>query len=927
MDHYNGVTRRLVWVILLCLAWAACGGDRLATTDTAPAPNPPPHAPEPQAAPATPEVVAELPPPPAQEPAALSPPEPPSEPDPVPTVENDLVEALAELEDGQKDDPEAPALEAEEGALLDEIVEDLTGPGAKASVVSLSREERLQQTDSELPLVLNDQVARLIQYFTEGRGRTTLRLTLGRSGAYREMIDRILEEEGVPPELFYLAQAESGFRPKARSYARATGMWQFMAFRGKQYGLRQDRFLEERYDAEKATRAAARHLKDLHIEFQDWYLAMAAYNAGPNRIRRAIARGNTRDYWEMCRRQLLPRQTRNYVPIILAMTYIDKNLDMYDVGTIDYAPTRRYDTVETDSEITFELVADITGSSVSEVEALNPALLRSATPPYGYDLRLPKGSSETFVKDLDEIPAEKRIAWRRHTLAEGEALEQIAKRFNVTPTELLAVNGLDPDSTLEPGLKLSVPTTTKLRIYRTAGGAGGLLEPGTGRYKIARGDTLGGIARRFGVSVAQLRSWNGLPNTRIRAGRYVIVRPEGVGASAPTTVASDGSYKVRRGDTLAVLARRFGTTVTQLQSWNGLTSSRINIGQQLRVPGAKVKPAPAPTAAIQPTPVMPANAASGAPGQYRIRSGDTLGGIADRFGVTAADLRSWNGIRGSRIRAGKFLTVRPPRTGRPPAPEPVAPTPNGNNARRYTIRSGDTLAAIAQRNGVTIDQLKQWNNLRGSSIRAGSSLIVGTGPARSTSTAPTRAASARPGPEQRYRVRSGDTLGAIADRYGVTASDLRRWNGVRGSTIHPGDSLIVKPRTGAAVSTAASTPTVSPTKKPTPRAISSNNPGRYTIQPGDTLGAIASKFGVNAAELRAWNGIRGSQIRAGATLQTKGPSAEGGQYKIQRGDTLAVIARRFNVSVSDLKRWNGLTSSRIRAGTYLTIRPSSSGDD
>ena len=859
----------------------------------------------------------------------LTPAEPQPEPDPpapaqlAPVIESDLAEALADLDSAEKDDPEAPALEAEEGALLDEIVEDLPDPEATAPVVSLSREERLHQTDSELPLVLNDQVLRLIKYFTEGRGRTTLRLTLGRSGAYREMIDRILEEEDVPLELFYLAQAESGFRPKARSYARATGMWQFVAFRGKQYDLRQDRYLEERYDAEKATRAAARHLKDLHIEFQDWYLAMAAYNAGPNRVKRAIARGNTRDYWEMSKRKLLPLQTRNYVPIILAMTYIGKNLDMYDVGTIDYAPARRYDSVESESEITFELVADITGSSVAEVEALNPALLRSATPPYGYELRLPVGSSETFLEEIDKIPAEKRIAWRRHTLAEGEGLAQVAKRFNVTTTELIAVNGLDPDSTLEPGLKLSVPTTTKLRIFRTAGGAGGLLEPGTGRYKIASGDTLGGIARRFGVSVAQLRSWNGLPNTRIRAGRYVIVRPEGVGAASPSTVATNGSYKVRRGDTLGNLARRFGTTVAQLKSRNGIVSSRINIGQQLRVPGAKVTPAPAPTrsASIQPTPVMPSNSSSGAPGQYRIRSGDTLGGIADRFGVTAADLRRWNGMRGSRIRAGRFLTVRP---GQPASAAPVA-TPTADNARRYTIRSGDNLASIARRNGATIDQLKQWNNLKSSTIRAGSSLIVGSGGGSPATQASTRAASSSSGPEQRYRVRSGDNLGAIADRYGVTAADLRRWNGIRGNTIHPGDTLVVKPGTRAAASTPAPA-RVAPAASPS-RALPTSNTGRYTIQPGDTLGAIATRLGVTASELRAWNGIRGSRIRAGSTLKTRAPSAEGGQYKIQSGDTLEVIAKRFNVSISDLKRWNGLTSSRIRAGSFLTIRSATSGDD
>ena len=303
------------------------------------------------------------------------------------------------------EDADAPALEAEETALLDELTVDLSEGAAPEDVdISAVRQKRLESTQSELPLVLRDDVVRLVKYFTGRRGSRTLRATLGRSGAYREMIERVLEEEDVPLELFHLAQAESGFVPKARSYARATGMWQFMSFRGKQYGLRQDRYLEERYDAEKATRAAARHLKDLHIEFGDWYLAMAAYNAGPRRVENAIKRGGTRDYWELCRRRLLPRQTRNYVPIILAMAYVSKNLDVYDVGVIDYAPPRRYDTVTTDSEITFDLIADLTGSSITELEDLNPALLRSATPPYAYDLRIPADSADRFRTEIALIP-------------------------------------------------------------------------------------------------------------------------------------------------------------------------------------------------------------------------------------------------------------------------------------------------------------------------------------------------------------------------------------------------------------------------------------------------------------------------------------------------------------------------------------------
>ena len=244
-----------------------------------------------------------------------------------------------------------------------------------------TREARLKATRSELPLVLNSQVIRLINYFTTGRGKRTFQRTIDRSEAYRPMIERILEEEDVPPEIFHLAQAESGFRPLAISRARATGMWQFMRFTGRQYGLRQNQYVDERYDLERATRAAARHLKDLHLEFGDWYLAMAAYNGGPMRVVRSVKRAGS-DYWTLCRRRLLRRETRNYVPIILAMTYVAKNPWLYESLERDPAPPLRYDTITTDSEIHLNLIADITGATTAKLREINPALrtLRHAAP-------------------------------------------------------------------------------------------------------------------------------------------------------------------------------------------------------------------------------------------------------------------------------------------------------------------------------------------------------------------------------------------------------------------------------------------------------------------------------------------------------------------------------------------------------------------
>lgn len=940
--------RRFLCVWSMCLFWAACG-ERTFQSSTAPRP----AAPAPRAAAAAPQaqppvrpasaapqpVRAAAPPPPAapQQPLQTEAEEPEEVAVELLSDEEILAQRLEDLElealrqsftPTELQDPDLPALAAEDGSLLDEIEQDAIPENYD---LERDREKILLATQSDLPLTLNDQVARMINYFS-GRGAKTYRITMGRAAAYREMIERILDEEGVPAELIHLAQAESGFRPKAVSYARATGMWQFMAFRGKQYGLRQDRYLEERYDFESATRAAARHLKDLYIEFGDWNLAMAAYNSGPGRVKRAIERGGgTRDYWELCRRQLLPRQTRDYVPIIQAMTYIAKHPELYDVGEIDPAPPLRYDVVETEEEISLELIADITGTNVAEIEQLNEALLRSATPPYRYALRLPDGTASAFRNEISMVPSDKRLSWRRHEVDEGESVSGIAKQYGVSTEQLMAVNGLSPDDdALNAGERLTIPAETKLRLFRSYGGAGGLVESGAGRYRVANGDTLGGIARRFGVSVGSLREWNGLSSSLIRAGRYLIVRPDGVGA--PSAAAPDGSYRVARGDTLGKIAARYHTSVGQLQAWNGMSSTRIHVGDLLRVPGS---------GSSESASASSSNSSAPAPGgKYRIRSGDTLGRIASRHGVSVSELQRWNGLRGNTIHAGDWLHVSEPGSApRAAAPAPVSSAASSGDAEiRYRIRSGDSLATIASSHHVSVSDLKAWNGLRSSRIQAGATLTIrnqpGSGAAPSASSAPEPAAAepvvarnAPPAPstsETRYKIRPGDNLGAIAETFGVTASDLREWNHMRGSRITAGDYLVVRPPSSAPrADSPAPVATAAVAEAPKP----ASGGGLYVVRSGDTLGAIATRHGVTVSDLRAWNGLRSTRLSIGQKLHTAAPRAAGGDYQIRPGDTLAVIARRFNVSVQELMSWNGLTSTEITAGRSLRVRPEAGGDN
>jgi membrane-bound lytic murein transglycosylase D len=314
--------------------------------------------------------------------------------------------------------------------------------------------DQMAATVSQLPLAVNDSVLGYINYFSN-RGHGTIIAGIRRSGRFRPMIQRILDEEGLPPELIHLAQAESGFIPRAISRKAAGGMWQFVVFRGNQYGLTQTASTDERMDPEKATRAAARHLRDLYTEFGDWYLAIAAYNCGPGTVERAVERTGYADFWELRRRGVLPAETTNYVPIILAMTIMEKNAAEYGLENVLLDPPLVYDTVELASATSLALVADITETPLAEVAALNPAVLRSVAPG-GFALHVPKGTGNAVLSALECVPADHRNSWRMHLVAPGETLAEVSKRYGVSSTSIASVNGLHAAEAAE-GNRLMIP--------------------------------------------------------------------------------------------------------------------------------------------------------------------------------------------------------------------------------------------------------------------------------------------------------------------------------------------------------------------------------------------------------------------------------------------------------------------------------------
>src|SRR3989449_2082726 len=396
---------------------------------------------------------------------------------------------------------EAPAVPAP----IDEVAEVTTPADPR---LKERAEEAAKSLSHDLPLTVNDQVLSFLNFFQTPRGRAIVETGLRRSGRYREMISRVLREEGLPQDLIYLAQAESAFQPLALSRAGARGIWQFVAYRGQQYGLHHTWWVDERQDPEKATRAAAQHLRDLYGVFGDWYLAMAAYNCGPGNVQKGIERTGYADFWELYKRNVLPRETKNYVPIIIALTLIAKDATHYNIEAEPEAPVAS-DIVKPGRPIDLRLVAETIDVDAETLRALNPSLLRMATPDDpSFELRLPQGMGEKFTAEIAAVPPGKWTSWRRHRVEPGETLASIAKKFRVTAAAIVEANNLERNSALDPGAKLTIPATqplseTKRRLVS---------------YRVRRGDTPGGIADRFSVDSEDVRKWNRLRSNRVCRG-------------------------------------------------------------------------------------------------------------------------------------------------------------------------------------------------------------------------------------------------------------------------------------------------------------------------------------------------------------------------------------------------------------------------
>ncbi len=546
-----------------------------------------------------------------------------------------LVEAIDMLETDALQQGDTLPVQQSEPAPIDEANE-LT-PTVDQNVKAKAEAE-IKSTHSDLPLMMTDQVAGYINYFST-RGRGTVERALARSGRYEDMIRGILRQEGLPQDLIYLAQAESGFHPLAVSRAGARGMWQFMGSRAKGYGLERSWWVDDRQDPEKATRAAAHHLKDLYNQFGDWYLAMAAYNSGPGTVQSAVKRTGYADFWELYRRNVLPKETRNYVPIILAVTIMAKNPAQYGLDSVIKDKPVPYDTIKIGYPIDLRLAAECVDATPSDLLDLNPSLLRLTTPRVTeadreFELHLPAGTADRFETAVAAIPADKRVWWRYHKVQNGETLASIARTYHTTAKAIAAANELSEGS-VEAESRLIIPIAagkqSDTSTYARA----------TTHYKVRKGDTVESVAENFGVSPKMLRGWNRIKGDSLAGRKVLYIHLPVTPGSVPTQVASSRPPVARRHSAMQ-------QSISQKVTPQSLVARHVTKEPQH---------AATESAAVTGNATVAKNAAVV---HHKVKPGETLYSIASSYKTTVTALQQDNHFLTNlaALRPGMILVVR-----------------------------------------------------------------------------------------------------------------------------------------------------------------------------------------------------------------------------------------------------------------------------
>ena len=506
-------------------------------------------------------------------------------------------------------------------------------------VTPASGKGRIEPIITTVPMTANRVVERAINDFLQNR-RTLMQMWIGRSQTYFPMIERIFAEEEVPDELKYLALGESSLNPTVRSSAGAVGMWQFMAATARGEGLRVDSWVDERRDPEKSTRAAARHLKALHTSYSGrWHLALAGYNCSYRCITRAVKKaGGSIDapptYWEIYPN--LPKETREFVPRYIAAALIVSNPEFYGIPIEDLGQELAYDIVYVDGMLSLEDAARFAGTDLPSIKNLNPALLRNTLPndPEPFALKIPLGSFERFTAAIAAVEPKGQSEAGVYVVKSGDTLGKIARNYKVSVADIQAINSIK-GTLININQKLDIPGQSAGKVIQVTNPQREFIAYGKPAFKPIK------LVDEFQL-VKQSGSTEDKPLLAVRLSQ--IDEDEGALSLVPTI------YKVRRGDTLGAISQRFGVSVASIQEGNNLRNHVIFPDQELTIHSATtatVAQAAGPNAstALQITP------------PYEVQAGDSLYGIARKFGTSVNVLKRLNNLRNNMIYPGQSLQV------------------------------------------------------------------------------------------------------------------------------------------------------------------------------------------------------------------------------------------------------------------------------